>query len=164
MHPEYKVRERPRMSVFAKALDVRLASIGATISSSFAEIYGHLASRGVAATQPPFVIYEGQPDSSNAPFPIEVCAPVGDDVEAPVGWSRLELPAGAFASVVHVGPYERLGDAYAGLQAWVGRQGLAIAGPPREVYLSEPTVAPAETRTVVEFPVREAAGAPPVVA
>jgi hypothetical protein len=84
MYSEYKVRERPRMSVFAKALDVRRANIGATISSSFAEIYGHPASRGVTATQPPFLIYDGQPDSSNAPFPIEVCAPVGDDVEFPV--------------------------------------------------------------------------------
>jgi effector-binding domain-containing protein len=58
-----------------------------------------------------------------------------------------------FASTLHVGPYDTLGQAYDGLDAWLADHGYAKAGPPREVYLSEPSTPPAATRTVIEVPV-----------
>jgi effector-binding domain-containing protein len=142
---------------------VRLASIGAAIGAGFAEVYGFLGPHAVASGEP-FVIYHGAPGPGDRPFEIEICAPIARRVDPPAGWTVIELPAGTFASVVHVGAYDTLGTTYDELERWIAGQGLAIAGPPREVYLSEPSTPPADTRTVVEFPVVVSTSAVPVVA
>jgi effector-binding domain-containing protein len=156
MSLEVTVRERDEIAILSKRTAVRLPEIGELIAGSFAEAY---AAIGGAAGGPPFVIYEGIPHEDD-PFEIEICAPVAAPVEAPQGWQARTLPAGLFASTVHVGPYDSVGATYDALAAWVAASGLVVAGPPREVYLSPPSVPPAEIRTVVEFPVsRVAVGA-----
>ncbi len=160
MAHEVKVGRREAALVVAKRVPVTLAEIGGVISGAFGEIYGDLGHRGAAVEGPPFVIYHGTPASE--PFDIEVCAPVPVPVEPPAGWALQELPAGLFATLLHVGPYDTIGEAYAAMSAWVGEHGYVAAGPPREVYLSEPTVPPEQTRTIVELPVVEVAA--PVLA
>ena len=152
MQTDFKVRPRPETIVLAKSLEVRLADLPSTIGSSFGEVYAYLGQRRAAAGEP-FIVYWGRPGPGDAPFRIEISAPIDRPLDPPPGWACTTLPAGRFASVLHVGPYDTLGVAYDDLTAWIGRQGLAIAGPPREVYLSEPGTPPGETRTVVEFPV-----------
>lgn len=164
MQTDFKVRERGCTTVLAKALDVRLADIGTTIGASFAQVYGHLGALGADSTEPPFIIYDGLPNPGDEPFPIQICAPVREPVAPPAGWTLVDLPAGRFASVLHIGPYEHLGTAYDELEAWIARQALAIVGPPREIYLSDPTTAPVDIRTVIEFPVAESEALVPAIA
>ncbi|MEO8272934.1 MAG: GyrI-like domain-containing protein [Chloroflexota bacterium] len=161
MQTDFKVREREPMTVVSKHTPVRMANIGAVIGASFAEVYGALGPTGAASGEP-FVIYHGSPSGDDPPFEIEICAPTVRAVTPPHGWNVTELPAGTFASVLHVGAYDSLSTAYDELGAWIGRQGFAIVGPPREVYLSEPSTPAAETRTVVEFPVVASTAAVPV--
>jgi effector-binding domain-containing protein len=156
MQTNYRVRDRDGMTILARALDVRLSDIGGAIGSSFADVYGYLGAHGVRPVDPPFVIYHGTPDAGDEPFPIEICAPVPAGIDPPAGWTRRELPAGTFASVLNIGPYDTLGTAYAELERWIDGRRMEIAGPPREVYLSDPTTAPADIRTVIELPVVEA--------
>jgi effector-binding domain-containing protein len=163
MQTDFKVRDRGPAIVLSQRASVRLSSIGAAIGAGFAEVYGFLGPLGAASGEP-YVIYHGAPGPGDRPFEIEICAPIGRAVEAPAGWSVTELPAGTFASVIHVGPYGALGATYDELERWIARQGLAIAGPPREVYLSEPSTPPADTRTVVEFPVVPSTSAVPALA
>ena len=73
-------------------------------------------------------------------------------------WRRRDTPStrwpgGSVASVVHVGPYDGIDAAYAEIQAFIRTHDLDPAGPPREIYLTGPDVAPSETRTRIEFPV-----------
>jgi effector-binding domain-containing protein len=162
MQTDFKVRDRGPATVISQRATVRLATIGSVIGGAFGEVYGHLGPTGADAGEP-FVIYHGAPAAGDAPFEIEICAPISNRVEPPPGWSIAELPAGTFASVVHVGSYDTLGTAYDDLEGWIGRQGLAVAGPPREAYLSEPGTPVADIRTVVEFPVVVSSAAVPVV-
>jgi effector-binding domain-containing protein len=162
MDSEFKVRERREAVVLSKSLTVRLADLPAAIGSSFGQAYAHLGRLRVTSSDAPFVVYLGQPGPDDAPFDIQICAPVALPVEPPAGWTCVTLPAGQFASVVHAGPYETLGAAYDELTAWIGREGLAVAGPPREVYLTGPSTPAAETRTVVEFPVVPSTARTPV--
>jgi AraC family transcriptional regulator len=164
MQTEGKVRERDRATVLARRTDVRLTDIGPVISSSFGQVYGYLGTHEVVPTEAPFVIYHGMPGPLDTPFEIEICAPIPRPIDPPEGWTLTELPAGMFASIVHIGPYQSLGAAYDELEAWIAEHGYAISGPPREVYLSEPGTPPAQTRTVVEFPVALASGRVPEVA
>lgn len=156
MQTEVKIRERDRTTVLAKRADVRVPEIPATLGASFGDVYGYLGGLGIRPSEPPFVIYHGMPGPFGLPFEIEICAPLPGPVDPPEGWRLLDLPAGLFASVVHVGSYETVGAAYDELGAWITEHGYAIHGAPREVYLSEPGTPPAETRTVVEFPVTKA--------
>jgi len=84
---------------------------------------------------------------------MEICAPVARTTDPPAGWQMQELPASTFVTLLHVGPYDTIGAAYDSLTAWIGAHDLAIAGPPREVYLSEPETPPEQIRTILEFPV-----------
>jgi effector-binding domain-containing protein len=162
MQSDFRIRDRGSTSVLSRRASVRLADIGAVIGASFGEVYGFLGRSGAAAEEPPFIVYHGTPGEGDRPFEIEICAPTARPVDPPAGWAQTELPAGTFASVLHVGPYATLGTAYDELEAWIGRQGFAIAGPPREVYLSEPSTPPADIRTVIEFPVVASTAAVPV--
>ena len=160
MEGEIHVQRRDAALVVSKRLPVRLSEIGGVIGPAFGEVYGHLGARGIAGDGPPFVIYHASPAESD-PFDIEICAPVARRTDPPAGWQLHELPAGSFATLVHVGPYDTLGIAYDTLAAWIGAHDLVIAGPPREVYLSEPETPPEQIRTIIEFPVIEAAAPVP---
>lgn len=152
MAREVKVGRREAALIVSKRLPVRLSEIGGVMGAAFGEVYGHLERQGVEPEGPPFVIYHGMPEA-DVPFDVEICAPVSRATDPPAGWQLQELPAGMFATLVHVGPYDTLGTAYETLTEWIGAHDLAVAGPPREVYLSEPETPPAQVRTLVEFPV-----------
>jgi effector-binding domain-containing protein len=156
---EVTLRERKAALVVSKRFPVRLSGIGGALGTAFGEVYGHLGAAQVTGDGPPFVIYHEMP-SGDAPFDIEVCAEVTQAIDPPPGWQMQELPAGTFATLVHVGPYDTISSAYGAMVAWIGDHGLAVAGPPREVYLSPPDTPPDQIRTIVEFPV--ASGATPV--
>ncbi len=155
MEHEVKVGQREAALVMAKRVAVRLSEIGRVMGSAFGEVYGHLGARGIEPAGEPFVIYHGMPQA-DLPFDIEICAPIGRATdEAPDGWCVQELPAGTFATLVHVGPYDTVGASYETMGAWIEAHGLEAAGPPREVYLSPPDTPPERIRTVIEFPVVE---------
>lgn len=55
-----------------------------------------------------------------------------------------ELPGGEMAKVVHQGPYDAADPAYHRLFAWLAENARQIAGPTREVYVSDPRSTPPE--------------------
>jgi effector-binding domain-containing protein len=72
-----------------------------------------------------------------------------DEVEAG------EIPAGEAVQCMHVGPFDRLGEAYAAVRSWMGERGLEHAGPAFEHYLDDPAETPIEqVRTLIVIPVR----------
>lgn len=156
MKREVMLREREAALVVSKRFPVRLSEIGAMLGAAFGEVYGHLAVVQATKDTPPFVIYHGMP-IDDEPFDIEVCAEVTRPVDAPAGWQAQQLPAGAFATLVHIGPYDTVASAYDNLVAWISAHDLSVAGPPREAYLSPPNTPPDQIRTVVEFPVAKVA-------
>ncbi len=152
MEHEVTLRERQAALVVSKRFPVRLSEIGGALGAAFGEVYGHLGAIQAAGDGPPFVIYHEVPTGDD-PFDIEVCAPVTRVVGPPPGWQTQELPAGTFATLIHVGPYDTVATAYGAMMAWIGGHHLSVAGPPREVYLSPPDTPPDQIRTIVEFPV-----------
>ena len=156
MGDEVKVGRREATPVMAKRFPVRMSTIGAGLSQAFGEAYGQVQAGGLGTEGPPFVIYHGTP-AGDDPFDVELCVPLTGPADIAAEWTLRELPAGLFATLVHVGPYDRLGETYGRLTEWVGAHDLVVAGPPREVYLSGPEVPQEATRTIVEFPVREVA-------
>jgi effector-binding domain-containing protein len=122
------------------------------LQTAFPELFGRLRSLGVSPAGPPFVIYhEFGADGIDA----EVSVPIGEPVAAGGRIESRVLPAMTVARTVHVGPYEKLGDAYAAVSAWVGSHGFEAAGPIQERYLNGPgdAVAPSGYLTEIDLPI-----------
>ena len=66
------------------------------------------------------------------------------------------LPAGSAAFTTHVGPYDKLSDAYAALEEWMEAEGFSPAGAPWESYVTDPGEHPnpADWKTEVFWPAR----------
>jgi len=131
----------------------------AQIPSGYGQLYGWIAQHGITPQGMPEAVYMTSPDEVPEEQAVwELWAPVADDTperapdETNCGVKRLEERR--VASVMHTGPYELLRDTYDPLMQWVAGQGYVIAGPPEEVYLSDPDeVPPEEYLTEVRLPV-----------
>jgi AraC family transcriptional regulator len=102
-------------------------------------------------------IYHDDPDST----PVEqlrsdAAIAVPEEVPLPPPLVEQRLAAGRYASTVHVGGYERLGDTWARfLGEWLPASGYRLGkGVSYEVYLNNPTTAPKEQlRTEINVPI-----------
>ena len=65
------------------------------------------------------------------------------------------LPAGAVAVGLHAGSYDTLRETYRAIEKWAADQGIAFAGPPWELYLTDPGANPDQStwRTEVYWPI-----------
>ncbi len=80
---------------------------------------------------------------------------VAEDTPIPAGLVEARIPAGRYARALHVGPYERLKEAWAGLMAWLPAHGhRPRAGASFEIYRNTPETAPPDAlRTEFYLPV-----------
>jgi AraC family transcriptional regulator len=67
------------------------------------------------------------------------------------------LPGGPAATTIHVGPYDKLGEAYAALESWIESEQLQPAGAPWEYYITDPAEYPdpKDWKTEVFWPIDE---------
>jgi AraC family transcriptional regulator len=82
-----------------------------------------------------------------------IAFPPGADV--PAGLIERRVPAGKYASTIHTGSYEHLGQAWTSLREEIGRRGLRPSGVVSyEIYLNDPMSVPAgEQRTELFAPI-----------
>ena len=130
------------------------------ISEAF-ERLGQLAG-GAGLIQPPHAemvaLFYDDPESTPADqlrSDAGITVPAGATL--PQGLTEHHVPAGAYASTLHVGPYEQLGDTWARLMGeWLPASGRRIKddAPSYEVYLNTPMTVPKnELRTEIRIPV-----------
>ena len=80
---------------------------------------------------------------------------VANDLTLPDGLTEQRIPAGEYASTVHIGPYEQLGDAWARFMGeWLPASGRRLGpGASYEVYHNTPMDTPKEKlRTEIRIP------------
>ncbi|HEV8403364.1 MAG TPA: GyrI-like domain-containing protein [Candidatus Limnocylindrales bacterium] len=131
------------------------------IKAAIPELMGRLRLLGVAPSGPPFVIYH---DFGADGIDAEASVPIREEIATAGQIGSRVVPAMTVARTVHVGPYEKLGDAYAALWSWIRSHGFEIAGPVRERYLNGPgeRVPPTEYLTEIEMPIVPVVIAAPV--
>jgi DNA-binding transcriptional MerR regulator len=153
LRSEVRVREVAAQAVAAIRGRSALAEIGERAGHAFGELMRYLGQLGQRPAGPPLSIYHGPPLEDDQ-MDIEWCVPCGRLLAGRGAVEGRELPAGAVACILHVGPYEEVGWCYGALADWMQRHGHAEAGPPREVYLvgHAQTHDPAEFRTEVQWP------------
>ncbi len=131
----------------------------AQIPAAFGRLFGWLSARGLRPGGMPSGVYLTDPAAPGEPR-WELRAPLsGEHADAPpdaAGCGVKHVPPQLVASTMYRGPYERVAPVYRQLAAWIDAHGYANAGPPEEVYFSEPGTPPEETVTEIRIPVARA--------
>lgn len=132
------------------------------IARLFGDGFAGLTMAGVTLVGPPVSVYH-DPEFSPESIDVELIYPVASAAKgalATPGGRTLgprAVPGGEAAVIVHVGPYDTLGEAYQALADWVGEHGYRPSGPPQEVYLTSPAEAGPPV-TEIRMPVERGGG------
>lgn len=144
------VEIEPRLTAVVRG-SVPMTGISAFYDRGFDQVAAVVARQGLSPGGA-FGLYLAPPADV---MELEVGFVVDGQVEPDGDVIPSSLPGGRVARLVHHGAYDGLGEAWGGLMAWVGEQGLSLAGPTWEVYVTEPTpqTDPAALRTDLFVPV-----------
>ncbi len=129
------------------------------ISQLIGDVFAGVMEQGLEFTGAPVTVYH-DPEFTSESIDVEIVCPVAErssPVRTPAGRVLEEraLPGGDAAVIVHVGPYDTIGESYQALATWVGEHGFRIAGPPHEIYLTGPDE-PGPPVTEIRIPVAAA--------
>ena len=125
---------------------VTMESLGAVVPPLNKEVFGWLAARGVAPAGAPFLKYNVIDMARQ--LEIEAGVPVAAAVDGDGAVMSGVLPAGRYATVIHVGHPAKLVDTTGELLAWASSKGLVFDvsqtdagerwGSRLEIYLTDP--------------------------
>jgi len=105
-------------------------------------------------------LFHDDPDSVPADqLRSDAAVVVPDDTRLPDGMTEQRIPAGEYASTVHIGPYEQLGDVWARFMGeWLPASGRRMnGGASYEVYYNTPMDTPKDKlRTEIRIPLARA--------
>ncbi len=120
------------------------------LGQSYQRILAHLSSINREPAGPPYVGYHNE-DMQD--LDLEIGFPVGADVAAEDEIMASEIPAGRYATTMHIGPYAEIAESYEHLTSWVEQQLQRPAGSAYEIYLNDPATTPEEgLQTLIIFP------------
>ncbi len=139
MAQEVTVKELGAQPTVAIRTTTSMAEIGNAMGPLFGEVSSYLHKKGAIPAGEPFTIYHKvEADQIDMECGMPVASPTEGEGRIAAG----ELPGGRAATVTHLGPYDKLGDTYAVLTAWVQEKGYKPAGSMWEVYFTDPTQEP----------------------
>lgn len=152
---EITVKEVPAQHVAAIRRHATAATIGQDVSYGFAAVGEAVGRSGAQMVGPPFLIMFDVLDEETG-ADIEVAFPVAAPFLGMGDVVGEDLPATTVAATMHRGPYDEIGPAYHSVAGWIQEHGHEVAGPPREIYLTDPqeTPDPADNLTEIQFPIR----------
>lgn len=129
------------------------ADIATTLGPLLGAVFQHAITHGLELRSPPTTLYQAWGPGM---VTIHAGLMVAAAANLPDAMFVETLPACEAAVAIHTGPYDGLADAHAAIEQFLAEQGLAKAGPPREVYLTDPGEVPdpAQWKTQIIWPVR----------
>jgi AraC family transcriptional regulator len=131
-------REISLQPVLVMRRRVKRSEIAATIAEVLHSIFLYSQKNGIALTGQPFARY---PESSLGFVTLEPGMRIAASTSistAESGVIQETLPGGLVAFTTHSGPYDKLSDAHAAVEAWIEAEGLTPAGAPWESYVTDP--------------------------
>ncbi len=160
MDYQVSMENRPAQWVATIAFEADPRNAANRVENTLTQVWSALEANGAGPAGPPFSIsHYAKPGDvpSSPPWTIESGFPIEDQISLPRPVRVHQLPAGPVLSTVHEGDYDQLMSAYLVLDAQLLAQGLASAGVPREIYLTDPVAVPdpAQWRTQIDWPLED---------
>jgi DNA-binding transcriptional MerR regulator len=136
--PEYDVTLKTVQPLLVAACRVHIPTndmVPQVLGEAYRQTYKHVAEHGGKALDPCIALWHTISDTytdedAEAIVPIDRQLPEGDGVKV------YELAGGTFASAVHQGVFAEFTQLHPALLRWIDANGYRVAGPSREVYLS----------------------------
>jgi effector-binding domain-containing protein len=128
---EYEVIEKTLDPV--QVISLRYKGVYSDCGQYMGQLYKQAKS---GAKDVPFNLYYDRDYQEEAD--IEVCVPVKKEIVVTGDVKCYLLPEKKGISVIHVGPYDTLGDAYQALADYASEKGLETKIPGREIYRKGP--------------------------
>ena len=131
---EPQVEERAERPYLGIRSEVPTGGIRPVVDRAFPQLFEWLGDHGTQPSGPPFIRYH-ELDRAGEPLEIESAVPVADAEAPDEGPVRPGvLPAGRYATLLHVGPYTHdsvpdLTDAQAALRGWTEEHGIVCSRP-----------------------------------
>jgi effector-binding domain-containing protein len=122
MTTEPRIQSRAAQPYVAIRRSVTMRTIP-EIADRIPEVFAWLAARGLEPAGAPFLRY--RVIDMDRQMDIEAGVPVATAIEGDKHVISGILPAGRYATVTHVGPFDKLIDVTGGLLEWAAREGLA---------------------------------------
>lgn len=125
--------------------------IPAKLGVMYGNIMGAIQANNIEMTGMPLTTWLFH---SETKMVFEAGVPVAADFAVPEGIYIRDFEAADAVVSVFTGPYSMMKPAYDAIDLFIKDMGVAISGPPVEIYLNDPeTVAPEELQTKIIFPV-----------
>ena len=152
MQQHFETKQVESQHVLTIRTSTTVDKIPELLGELFGEVYAHIQQHGQQPAGMPFSMYHSMVGGT---VDFEPGIPVASPLEGAGRVQAGELPSGTVATVTHMGPYEALGQTWVALMEWIGSQDLQPAGPPWEVYVTDPGKEPDQSkwRTDIFFPV-----------
>ena len=142
------VADRAAESALVATIEGDVADLPRLIGEGFARTMAAIQAGGARVSGPPFARYLEFGPRVNAQVGFPFVGRLVPTAPLEIG----ELPGGRIVTTTHVGPYDEIGPVWDRAQGWIAKEGLTVAGPPWEVYLTGPD-SPGPPVTQVVFPV-----------
>jgi effector-binding domain-containing protein len=143
-----EIDEQPVLSIRETA---PMQSIPEEIGKIFSETLAFMQANNVAPVGPPFAIWH---DMKDGMVDMECGFPIAEPAKVEGRIRNSKLPGGKVATAIHIGPYDKLGEAYSTIESWIKDNGYQTAGKTWESYLTQPDVEPSKIRTEIFWPVK----------
>ncbi len=151
---DYKCELKERAVQPTLAIRTRSAvqDLSQVLGQSYGAIMQYMCELDEQPAGAPFVAYYNM-DMQD--LDIEIGFPVAKKLAGKGNIQASEIPAGKFATCMHIGPYDQVEAAYNALMKWIEENGYEAAGVAYETYLNDPSETPPEQlQTLIMFPLK----------
>lgn len=138
-----EVKEQPVLSIRETT---SMPSMPEKMGEIFSEIYAFMQKKEIVPVGPPFAYWH---DMTGGIVDMECGFPVYGSAKGEGRIKSSKLPGGKAATALHIGPYDKLSEAYKVVESWIRDNGYQIAGNPWESYLTMPDVEPSKIKTQI---------------
>lgn len=151
MHGEFEIKTLPAQHTLHIRSTCPVGELPGFFGRAYGNIMQYLEVLGEKPAGAPYALYRNmdmQALDIEAGFPVAYEFAGKNDIKAGI------IPAGRFASTLHIGPYDQMEPTYADMQKWMVEQALTPTGEAFEWYFTGPETPPDQTRTEVWFPLK----------
>ncbi|MVX65460.1 MerR family transcriptional regulator [Clostridium chromiireducens] len=146
-----ELKERQPLVVISRRTITSMSNISCVIGKVFEDIF----KMNLKPAGPVMTVYHDKQEFDVENADCEICVPVNSNANMEKTEKIKEFAGGLVATTTFVGPYSRLGEAYAKVTKWIEDNGYKYAGAPFDIYLNGPqsVKSPEEFVTEVCFPI-----------
>ena len=160
MNYHCQIETRPEQQTVAVRTHTPVTAVGSIVGHLYGQVMQYVGAMGAQpAVRPlswPITTWTWRIWTSQPVSPWMRAPPARREITGDV------LPAGDYATCMHVGPYDQVGPAYGALTEFVQQQGRTPTGVAYEFYFNSPEdTPPAQLQTLVLYPLQEGARCKP---